>query len=115
MKRPAYIALDNSGLEYTREAMKISELPQEMQNPALQEATARIAEKVELTPIKTIQLESPVFNCFAGMSRQKAKNHMLAWLLLQKGSEVSLSYCDSYDPATEPPKMAKGKLTSSPP
>lgn len=97
MQRPEYLALDGHGLEYSRQALTIGELPLEVRAAALEEATSTIAKKTGLVAVKRIPFGSPVFTAFADMNRPKAKHHSESELLLVTGDDVPLGYCPSYD------------------
>ncbi|MFC6281045.1 MULTISPECIES: hypothetical protein [Polaromonas] len=97
MHRPDYLALDEQGREYRRKAKLIGELPVGARAFALIEATAVIATKTGLNPVKQIPFGSPVFTAFDGMNRPKAKHHAESKLLLTHGDDVSLDYCPCYN------------------
>jgi len=97
MQRPAYLALNEQGLEYSRQALSIGELPLVDRAAALVEATRTIALKTGLVAVKRIPFGAPVFTAFADMNRPKAKHHSGSKLLLSTGDDVPLSYCPTYD------------------
>jgi hypothetical protein len=97
MQRPEYLALNEYGLEYSRLALIVGELPLEARAAALVEATSTIAIKTGLVAVKRIPFGAPVFTAFADMNRPKAKHHAESKLLLVTGDDVPLSYCPSYD------------------
>ncbi len=96
MERPQYLALNAQGLEYTRKAEIIGELPLEDRALALIEATTAIGLKTGLVTVKRIPFGAPVFTAFAGMNRPKAKHHIESKLLLSMGDDVPLSFCPTY-------------------
>jgi hypothetical protein len=97
MNRPEYLALDGNGLEYSRQALIIGELPLEARAAALVEATSTIALKTRLVAVKRIPFGAPVFTAYAHMNRPKAKHHVESKLLLVTGDDVPLAYCPSYN------------------
>lgn len=96
MQRPEYLALDGNGIEYSREALIIGELPLEARAAALVEATSTIALNTGLMAVNRIPFGAPVFTAFADMTRPKAKHHAESKLLLSVGDDVPLAYCPSY-------------------
>lgn len=95
MERPDYVALDGQGLEITRKARVIGELPRQDRAPACAEAAASIAKKLGMNAPERINFGTPVFTAFK-LKRPQAKNHEQAKLLLTHGHEVSLDYCPSF-------------------
>ena len=95
-ERPQYLALDGNGLEYSRAAQLIHELPLADRAQALQEATRAIAERAGIKAIKPIHFGMPVFAAFEGMTRPKTRHHKDTDLLLTHGGDLSLDFCDSY-------------------
>ena len=96
MERPQYLALNGHGLEYTRKAEIIGELPLEDRASAMVEATTAIGLKTGLVAVKRIPFGAPVFTAFEGMNRPKAKHHSDSSLLLSTGDDVPLSFCPTY-------------------
>jgi hypothetical protein len=96
VERPEYIALDSQGIEYTRKAIAIHELPtvEERLNASV-EAAVEVSRQLGLPCPKQIKLGVPVFQSF-GMTRPQAKNHLQSKLLLTPGSDLSLDLCISY-------------------
>jgi len=100
MKRPDYEALDTQGFPYIRAARVVGELPTpEERGAALQAATVEISDRLQLKAQKEICFGTPVHLAF-GMTRQQAKNHPQAELLLKKGDEVPLDFCPLYERAS---------------
>lgn len=97
MKRPHREALDARGLPLPRPAAVVGELrTAEERRAALESATLAIARQL-LTPAqRRIGFGTPVHVAF-GMSRQQAKGHVRAELLLTKGDAIPLDYCSSRD------------------
>jgi hypothetical protein len=97
MKRPDFEALDRNGLPHVRPARVIAELASpEARNAALDSATHAVARRLEAVAQRCIGFGTPVHVAF-GMTRQQAKNHASASLLLTIGSELSLDYCPEYN------------------
>ena len=96
VERPEYIALDSQGIEYTRKAIAIYELPtmEERMNACI-EAAVEVSRQLGLPCPKQIKFGVPVFQSY-GMTRQQAKNHPQSKLLLTPGSDLSLDFCVSY-------------------
>lgn len=96
MERPDYLALDGQGLEITRKARVIGELPHQDRAPACAEAAAFIAKKLGMNAPTRLNFGTPVFTAFK-LTRPQAKNREQAKLLLTQGHQVSLDYCPSYN------------------
>ena len=96
LERPDYQALDAQGLEYTRKARTIGELPHDDRGQALEVATTFIASLTGLKAVKRIPFGTPVFMAFEGLTRPKAKHHPHERLLLTHGTDVELDYYPSY-------------------
>lgn len=96
MARPDYQALNTKGLEFTRQALVVGELPSEQRMAALEEAGPVIAKRTGLKLSKRLPFGSPIFTAFEGMNRPRAKNHQYAKLLLTYGEDLSLDFCHSY-------------------
>ena len=97
-KRPLYEALDRQGLPYMRPAKVIGELPTADVAAATDSATQQIAKMLNMSAVRCIQYGAPVFVAF-GLTRNQAKQHSLADLLLTRGDEVPLDHCPVYDAA----------------
>ncbi len=96
MKIPEYEALDGRGLPFVRLAQCIGELPTpEERCHALEAATMEIAKVLNSVAQRRIGFGTPVHVAF-GMTRQAAKNHAQAKLLLMKGDAVPLSRCGCF-------------------
>ncbi len=95
-KRPEYLALDNEGIEYSREARIIGELPLSLRHQALEEATERICELVGMQASGRIAFGSPVFCAFNSLNRNRAKAHSQSKLLLTFGDDIPLDLCATY-------------------
>ena len=96
MKIPQYEALDKEGLPYTRAAQSIGELPKpEDRRKALEAATLEIAKQLNSVAQRRIGFGTPVHVAF-GLTRQQAKNHAQASLLLVKGDALPLSCCGCF-------------------
>jgi len=97
MKRPDYEALDGQGLPYIRPSKVVGELSTpEARGAALESATMAVAKKLQLSALRRIGFGTPVHIAF-GMTRQQAKNHVDAKLLLTLGDDVSLDFCQEYN------------------
>lgn len=96
MSRPIYEALDRQGIPYLRPAEVVGELPHEARKNALIEATPSIAAKIGIEYVRPVNHGTPVFCAFENMTRNKAKQHPQAKLLLALGTDVSLDFCPSY-------------------
>ncbi len=96
MNRPDYEALDDIGIPYMRKALVIAELSTaDARLAALEEATAALAERLGLKALKCIAFGTPTHLAFS-MTRQQAKNHTAARLLLTQGGDLSLDHVPSY-------------------
>ncbi len=96
MKIPDYEALDGRGLPYVRPAQCIGELPTpDERGRALEAATYEIARTLNTVAQRRVGFGTPVHVAF-GMTRQAAKNHPQAKLLLLKGDAVPLSVCGCF-------------------
>lgn len=96
MKVPSIEALDGSGLPYVRPARCVGELPAvEDRGLALESATMEVARLLNAAAQRRIGFGTPVHVAF-GMTRQAAKNHAQAKLLLMKGEDVPLSQCGCF-------------------
>lgn len=96
MKAPLYEALDGNGLSYTRPAQTVGELPTpEERGRALEDATMQVAKALGTAAQRRIGFGTPVHVAF-GLSRQQAKNHPQAKLLLTKGDDLPLRWCSLY-------------------
>ena len=96
MKIPDYEALDARGLPYVRPAQCIGELARpEDRGQALESATMEIARLLSITAQRRIGFGTPVHVAFS-LTRQQAKNHTQAKLLLLKGDAVPLSQCGCF-------------------
>lgn len=93
--RPDYLALDGTGMEYTRKARTIGELPVDHRGAALESATETIGHDYGIKMKGPIRFGSPMFKA-AGMTLQQAKNRRLPLLLL-KGEDVPLDKCRCYE------------------
>jgi hypothetical protein len=79
----------------------VGELPTPQERlAALVEALPRVAEKIGRQPVGPLKFGSPVFVAF--MTRQAAKNHPSAKLLLTSGDDLSLDFCPSYEQEAVP-------------
>lgn len=97
MNRPNYEALDGQGLPYVRPARVISELPSsDARRNALDSATLDIAKRLQSLAIRQIGFGTPVFIAF-GLTRQQAKVHEQAKLLLTMGCDLSLDFCPEFN------------------
>jgi hypothetical protein len=96
MARPDYLALDNHGLEYKRSAAVIGELPHQEVAKACKEAAGAISKLLGTQAPESLKFGLPVFASFK-MTRQQAKHHAQAALLLSPAHAVSLAYCPSYN------------------
>jgi len=93
MKIPEYEALGGQGLPYVRAAQSIGELPTpDARSSALESATLEIARSLGTSAQRRIGFGTPVHVAF-GLTRQQAKNHDDAKLLLLKGEALPLRYC----------------------
>lgn len=90
-----YLALNEHGNEYERAARVVGELPIELRNIALHEATLVISRICALKSIHTVDFGRPAFYAFAGMNRQLAKKHPFAGLLLTYGDDMPLDLMGS--------------------
>lgn len=96
MQRPDYEALDAAGLPFVRPAKIIAELPTpEVRAAALDSATQSVAKQLNSVAQRRIGFGTPVHVAF-GMTRQQAKNHPQAKLLLTLGESLSLDLCPEY-------------------
>ena len=97
MNRPDYEALDGHGLPHVRQAKIVGELPTpNARMAALDSATLEVAKVLNTTAARRIPFGGPVFVAF-GFTRQQAKNHHEAKLLLTAGDDLSLDYCPEYN------------------
>jgi hypothetical protein len=97
MKRPDFEAIDRRGLPHVRAARVISELPSEQSRAAaLDSATHAVAKQLQSVAQRRIGFGTPVHVAF-GLTRQQARNHPAASLLLTIGGELSLDHCPEYD------------------
>ena len=97
-RAPDYEALDGQGLPYVRPAQCICELPTPQERGrALESATMEIARVLNSVAQRRIGFGTPVHIAF-GMTRQAAKNHAHAKILLMKGDAVPLSWCGCFTP-----------------
>ena len=93
MNVPEYEALDGRGLPYVRPAKCIGELPtQDERVRALEAATLEMARRLNSSAQRRIGFGTPVHVAF-GLTRQQAKNHEQASLLLMKGDVLPLGLC----------------------
>lgn len=96
MQRPEFED-DSSGLPRIRAARVIAELPTpESRAAALDSATHAVAKKLQAAAQRRIGFGTPVHVAF-GLTRQQAKNHPAAALLLTIGSNLSLDICPEYN------------------
>ena len=95
---PDYEGLDGRGLPCTRPGRCIAELPTtEERGRALEAATLEIANALNTVAQRRIGFGTPVHVAF-GITRQAAKNHGQATLLLMKGDSLPLAWCGYLTP-----------------
>jgi hypothetical protein len=87
-----YEGSDQNGSPAMREARVIGELPYESRLQACIEATHGISVALGVKAIRSIPFGAPVYEAF-GLTRQEAKAHKEAKLLLLLGTDVPLSHC----------------------
>ncbi len=97
--RPDYEASDSMGFPYVRKARVIGELATSETKDALVEATSAIAKLINVEASGIIKYGTPAFLVF-GMNRNVAKRHAQADLLLTCGCDLSLDFCESFEPAS---------------
>lgn len=96
MQRPPYEATDSTGLPFTRTAQTVGELPVADRLRALDSATQSVARLLEMSAVRRISFGTPVFVSF-GISRNQAKVHPHAKLMLTNGCDLGLELCPEYD------------------
>lgn len=89
--RHPYLGLDDQGYEQLRAARVIGELPIQLRNIALMEATIVISKLCNLNSFHFVDFGRPAFYAFAGMNRVLAKKHQYAGLLLSYGDDIPLA------------------------
>lgn len=93
--RPMYEAHGNGGLPVMREAQVVAELPQESHAQALAEAGKVMEEMLGINMKRAIRTGQPVHLAF-GLTRNQAKQHSDARLLLADGGSLSLALTSSF-------------------
>lgn len=97
MNRPNYEALDGQGLPYIRQARVVGELPTPSDRlVALASASKTLAGRLHLQLHQSIRFGTAVHLAF-GLTRQQAKQHSEAKLLLTRGDDISLDQCPEYN------------------
>lgn len=76
--------------------MTVGELPVEDRLHALESATQSVARMLELPASRRISFGTPVFVSF-GISRNQAKVHPQAKLMLTNGCDLGLDLCPEYN------------------
>jgi hypothetical protein len=89
--RHPYLGLDDQGYEQLRAARVIGEMPIQLRNIALLEATIVISRLCNLNCFHFVDFGRPAFYAFVGMNRVLAKKHKYAGLLLSYGDDLPLA------------------------
>ena len=88
-----YLALNDQGCEVERPAQIIDDLPTpEMRLTACKEATRGLSKLIGFPAYSPIRFGADAYLAF-GMTRAAAKTHEHAAVLLKRGCDIPLRYC----------------------